>query len=346
MPSRWRTIAAFVSGTLLLTILIFWVRSYFFYDQLINIQARGVVGFNLGDGALLYTRETYSPPIPTGVIGWHFGDYIAPGRRRSNLLSSLWAFHWGYRTGVFQSPAAGAGKPSAVFTVGFFSISLPMWPLLFPAAVLPLWFYLRGRGKVRWSLRDDIAWMNFRLRSKLKRFAIFSAAGIAAGALLGWIDEVWELSRSPMEWSLTLLFLLPVVDFLVILTRRRIPWRRGLLWMALEIAGFVCFFIATLQECWRVLGGWRLADVNLAPGALFLGAISFVIGVIILALLQLKPSPIKPGPYCPTCGYCLIGSPRQICAECGRPFTFEELGITAEELNPISNFEFPPLRPA
>jgi hypothetical protein len=67
-----------------------------------------------------------------------------------------------------------------------------------------------------------------------------------------------------------------------------------------------------------------------------MGAVSFVISAGVLLLLQLKPRAVKPGPYCPACGYCLIGSPRQICAECGRAFTLEELGITPEELIPNS----------
>ncbi len=211
-----------------------------------------------------------------------------------------------------------------------------MWPLLALSSPFPIWVYFRGRRTVRWSMRDDIAWMNFRLRRKLRRFAIFSAAGAIAGGGLGWFDYQFQLWQTPAEWSLTLLILLPIVNFLVILTRRRIPWRRGVVWMSLEISGFVCFFIATLQEAWRILGGRTVPEVNLGPGALLMGAVGFLISAIILLLLQLRPQPVKPGPYCPACGYCLIGSPRQICAECGRPFTLEELGITAEELIPNS----------
>ena len=42
----------------------------------------------------------------------------------------------------------------------------------------------------------------------------------------------------------------------------------------------------------------------------------------------------KVGTYCPECGYCLIGVPRQICPECGRAFTLDELGIPADALVP------------
>jgi hypothetical protein len=44
------------------------------------------------------------------------------------------------------------------------------------------------------------------------------------------------------------------------------------------------------------------------------------------------PKPI--GPLCPSCGYCLLGLTEHICPECGRPFTFEELGISPRELQP------------
>lgn len=36
-------------------------------------------------------------------------------------------------------------------------------------------------------------------------------------------------------------------------------------------------------------------------------------------------------PLCLACGYDLIGNKSLVCPECGRPFTFEELGTTAEE---------------
>jgi hypothetical protein len=343
MPSRWRTIAAFISGALFLAILILWVRSYFVSDQFVQVQVQKTTRFGTYDGAVGYTVQSYTPPLPSGWATWTYSSAY-PYRRNGFFLSSLWAFHWGTRPRTYTiKGAAAVGATPVIYQMRVISISLPMWPLILVTAVLPVWVIMSRRGKVRWSVRDDITWMNFRLRSKLKRFAIFSGAGAAAGVLLGWVDQIFALWRNPWEWSLALLFLLPIVDFLGVLTRRRIPWRRGIVWMALEIAGFVCFFIATLQECWHIFGGWRLADVDLAPGALLLGAISFVIGAIILVLLQLKPHPVKPGPYCPVCGYCLIGSPRQICAECGRPFTLEELGVSEEELSPDSNLQRPHL---
>ncbi len=38
------------------------------------------------------------------------------------------------------------------------------------------------------------------------------------------------------------------------------------------------------------------------------------------------------GPYCPGCGYCLVGVSEYVCPECGREFTLAQLHITADDL--------------
>jgi hypothetical protein len=50
-----------------------------------------------------------------------------------------------------------------------------------------------------------------------------------------------------------------------------------------------------------------------------------------LMTCRLRENPALVG-HCPECGYNLRGLSEQRCPECGRPFTFEELGMTAEEL--------------
>jgi hypothetical protein len=95
--------------------------------------------------------------------------------------------------------------------------------------------------------------------------------------------------------------------------------------MFLELAGCVIFFEATIDRIWRHENIHGFDDLELLQLILLVGVVCFIFGAVLLLFLQVKPEPVKPGPYCPECGYCLIGSPRQICSECGRPFTFEEL---------------------
>jgi uncharacterized OB-fold protein len=57
---------------------------------------------------------------------------------------------------------------------------------------------------------------------------------------------------------------------------------------------------------------------------------------MLLLLMRLRHQKRIPGPYCPQCGYCLIGLPSHRCTECGRPFTLEELKIDAAALNPAA----------
>lgn len=54
-----------------------------------------------------------------------------------------------------------------------------------------------------------------------------------------------------------------------------------------------------------------------------------------LVRLGMIEGPLQPvGPSCPGCGYCLIGLAEQVCPECGRPFTLEELDVTSRDLRP------------
>ena len=43
------------------------------------------------------------------------------------------------------------------------------------------------------------------------------------------------------------------------------------------------------------------------------------------------PVVVQDGTLCPGCGYSLLGAPDQVCSECGRKFTVEELGIDDQE---------------
>ena len=127
---------------------------------------------------------------------------------------------------------------------------------------------------------------------------------------------------------LELFILVIAATALTVATRRRIAWRHGMIWMALELAGYVCFLAATVDNFWHFFGGYWSHTPDLLQMVLVVWLMSFVLGAMALLLLQMRAEKVKPGPYCPECGYCLIGSPRKICSECGRPFTLDELGIT------------------
>ena len=156
------------------------------------------------------------------------------------------------------------------------------------------------------------------------------------GVLVALADIQFDFGQTDWQWSLILLVLLPVVSLMAVFTRRRIPWHRAILWMSLDLAGCVCFFESTVDRMWIWFNINRFGGLEQLQMILYLGFACFIFGAILLLFLQVKPEPPKPGPYCPECGYCLIGLPRQICSECGRPFTLEELGIAEGALVPPS----------
>src|SRR5208282_4670821 len=81
-------------------------------------------------------------------------------------------------------------------------------------------------------------------------------------------------------------------------------------------------------------GAYDYEQPDIFAVALVFGLAGFVFGAILLLFLQVKSEPVKPGPYCPEWGYCLIGAPTRICPECGRGFNLEELGVGVEALLP------------
>ena len=134
---------------------------------------------------------------------------------------------------------------------------------------------------------------------------------------------------------------IPVIALLIFLSRKRLAWSRAVLWIALEIAGMGCFFAATLEQFLNRFQASGYEQPDTFAIALGFGLTSFICGAAMLLLIQLKPQAQKPGPYCPQCGYCLIGSTQRICSECGRPFTFDELGIVPEMLVPARQGQSP-----
>ena len=54
--------------------------------------------------------------------------------------------------------------------------------------------------------------------------------------------------------------------------------------------------------------------------------------VSVICRLWFGPMIIQNGTMCPGCSYSLVGCDNQTCPECGREFTYQELGTTREEL--------------
>ena len=44
------------------------------------------------------------------------------------------------------------------------------------------------------------------------------------------------------------------------------------------------------------------------------------------------PIVVQDGTLCPDCGYSLVGCTREVCPECGRPFSYQEMGTSKEEM--------------
>ena len=75
-----------------------------------------------------------------------------------------------------------------------------------------------------------------------------------------------------------------------------------------------------------------LTMVNVTPGQLILMSLfGSTIGWIVARCFK-GAIVVQDGTLCPKCGYCLAGCPDRICPECGREFTYQELGTTQAEL--------------
>lgn len=158
------------------------------------------------------------------------------------------------------------------------------------------------------------------------RSAGWLAIGTAVGAAVGWARPQIE---GPAHYEMMLAS--PVLIVLALL----LIWslRRVLFWRVLEYlaVGMLCLWGGFL------LGGDVLLAFAPQPHPSFWGfallhaILGVVVGLILIGVWRVW-YPIRRGPYCPRCDYCLIGSAAEVCPEYGRAFRLEELGVTAEEL--------------
>jgi hypothetical protein len=327
MFSQWSIAGLAFSILLILMTLMLWVRSYFYFDSMLighgaggtSVAVQSLYGncsatfdsfSKLGMGPI-YTRRAFSRPLAASGLG-HL------------TIQSLLDF--GYYDHTY--PFRGGG------TVRRRIITVPAWSILFLESLIPFWILFRKRRDLQWRVRKDVSWINTRLRMRIGRFVIFSIIGCLGGAIVAFVEVQFPFNEVRWHAFIALAILLPIVGFMAIFTRRRILWYRAILWMGLELAGCVCFFQATIERIWRHYRLFYFQVEDVLQIVLMAGVVCFIFGAVLLLFLQVKPEKAKPGPYCPECGYCLIGLPKRICSECGRPFTLEELGIEEGELAP------------
>lgn len=98
----------------------------------------------------------------------------------------------------------------------------------------------------------------------------------------------------------------------------------------------LCGVLPPMANLWATNGQFILPD-----DAIAVALVLSVFGLpclwgcagILDALLPIRIRSV----HCPGCGYSLMGLPQQRCPECGRPFTFHELGVTAGDLQPSAS---------
>jgi hypothetical protein len=318
---RNRSSIALAAGSLLcLMVIALWASSFFFVTTIyFRPSTTRSIGVYFEQGTVNLASQTNSPSMPFPSIGLRLRTRLLSFNSRNSFQRSLFDFRWFSQT--IPLP------PQRKAVIRLFTLTFPMWILLPIVAAVPAWIFFSVERRSRWTFRTNVTQPNSRLRVRIFRFALFSIVGMILGATVATIDIQTNLSEDQGAWLLMLLALLPVVSLMAVFTRRRIPWNRAILWMALELAGCVCFFESTVDFVWRENRINHFEGIEILESILYVGFACFIIGATLLLFLQVKPEPVKPGPYCPECGYCLLGSTRNICTECGRPFTLEELGV-------------------
>lgn len=323
MAARVKLVAAVVCLLLCALIIVIWVRSYFYMDTFVGASGQRLVIISSANGSL---------SIDLGSTGGAGNAFLPPTGWSSDPLSSVDTEIWGPLIQFYLgSPRTPWGTPIPIME----EVVAPTWSVLLLAAIVPAWVFFRGQKETKWTLGGKSASFIPALRWRVGRFAIFSAVGAVLGFLFAWEGYAQRPQLGQTTISPELFALPGIAAILIVLTRRHVRWYQALLWMGLELAGFICFFEATLDEMNHVFfnGYLREETIDQILGA---GFICFGCVVILLLMLRLRQQKRILGPYCPQCGYCLIGLPTRRCAECGRPFTLEELGIDAAALDPAT----------
>lgn len=164
-------------------------------------------------------------------------------------------------------------------------------------------------------------------RARVRRLVFACVTGFSFGVLAAILRPYGRVGSVQYELVCVLLIIMPTIMLGVWFSQRNVPWKRGLLWLLLELVVMSLMF--SVQ--WYAIRQELLGDMITAMSVYT--AVVVAVAIVIEILWQLRYRPIA-GPYCRHCGYCLIGAVNHVCAECGSAFTLEDLSITENDLHP------------
>jgi hypothetical protein len=167
------------------------------------------------------------------------------------------------------------------------------------------------------------------LQQTLLHLAILGAIGAVVGAISAWVRPYAEYGPH-WEAIISLFVVLPAMFIWSAWTVRRTPFRAAIPRLVVAIASICTAYM--LAWSWAYGRFWG----DMAGVVLAVGAIAAPVLVVLLIGWQRRIATPTFGPYCPACGYWLVGLTEDRCSECGRPFTLAELGIDRAALQPPS----------
>jgi len=162
------------------------------------------------------------------------------------------------------------------------------------------------------------------VRQRIVRMVIAAVLGSIIGAGTAYLRPYFD-GTVHYESFVSLFIAIPAVMVWLVYSQRRVRWRAAAPCLAAELASVMVSFCVS----WSLVYGGFWDDMIDVSTAYLL--ISMALGEVVLLMWQ-RFYPLTSGPHCPGCNYCLIGAPSDVCPECGRAFTFHELGVIQTDL--------------